>query len=716
MNAEKLDAFKLPIQGGLLDNLGINMYANLGKCLVEFAANAYDSDSPSVDITLDVEAILNARKDVRDKAIRDAKNLGKKVPTFVDDPLPDALTVTIKDTGNGMTPTEVQEKFLPINRNRRRDTSGDETVSKTESGKRYVMGRKGIGKLSGFGAASTLTVKTKREGQPFWTVFKLELATLRTVKSLETVSILPVYEAGEVSDHGTILTLSDLKCDSMKFRESDLHEALADAFYPIKNEEFDVRINGSPISRTEPEVSFAWPPEDKRDEGGFASETVWGEGGGELSFKYVALFRKRSLKAYKRGARVYCNKRLAFGPSMLTLNTGIHNFMAHAYMEFIVEADDLDRQNVDLISTDRGDILRNNDLVDAFLDRVTRLMEQAINAHSHNRTAVADAEFETDPRAESVRRIINSMPAKQQASGKKIVNVMVSRYGIDSDEFRTIAPLLVTSMNAGEVLVDLIKVANNPKDIEELARHLVELGEIEKSDALKVYRGRRNGIMGLRKIIDRGEDEWMKGKRSENELHKLLKEAPWLIRPDLSGYLSSDLNMDKVVTVLAKSLAVDSFAATKPTEPEKGDLTRPDLVFLLGNSTHPDRIMVVELKSPNLPLEIAHLVQLQSYLRKVRQWLQTEYTGPQRHFVVEGLLIGAMPAHDTTAEGPQALLYQMSQRGPSAEWEVVGLRELLARTEVVHSELILTLSKEEEDIKETPSPTPELISTETEVV
>lgn len=700
MDAEKLATFKLPIQGGLLDNLGINMYANLGKCLVEFAANAYDSDAPSVDITLDCEAILASRKVVRSEAIANAKANNRKVPTFVDDPLPNSLTVVIRDAGNGMTPSEVQEKFLPINRNRRRDSSGEETNSKTESGKRYVMGRKGIGKLSGFGAASTLTVKTKRAGQSFWTTFKLELSALRNEKSLENVAIKPEYEPGDPSERGTTLTLSDLKCDSMKFKEIDLHEALSDAFYPIKDEEFSIRINGSPIQRPEPEFAFAWPT--KRDADGFASVTVQGEGGGELEFRYVAYFRKRSLKAYKRGARIYCNKRLAFGPSMLSLNTGIHNFMAHAYMEFVVEADDLDRQNVDLISTDRGDILRNNDLVDAFLERITSLMTEAITAHSHNRSAVAEAEFQSAPEAASVRDILDSMPPRQRASGRKIVNVFVARYGIDSDEFRTIAPLLVTSMNAGEVLVDLIKVANNPKDIEELARHIIELGEIEKSDALKVYRGRRNGIAGLRKLIDRGEDEWGKGKRSENELHKLLKEAPWLIRPDLSGYLASDKNMSKVVTVLAKELRIDHFAPEASSEGSRTDLTRPDLVFLLGNSAHPDRILVVELKSPNLALGITHLIQLQSYLRKIKQWLQTEYTGPQRHFAVEGLLIGAMPAHDSVAEDAQALSYQMSQRGPTTEWEVVGLRELLARTEAVHKELISALENEEREASNEP--------------
>lgn len=691
---EKLDEFRLPIQGGLLDNLGINMYANLGKCLVEFAANAYDGDSPGVDIVLDINGILDARKSVREAAIADAKASGKKTPTFVEAPLPANYSVTISDTGSGMTPLEVQNKFLPINRNRRKDASGEETAPKSESGKRYVMGRKGIGKLSGFGAASRLTVKTKRVGQDYWTSFELGLNELRNEKSLDRVVIKPTYTPGDLAEHGTILTLAELKCDSMKFKEEDLHEALADAFFPVKHEEFAIQINGQPIRRAVPEYSFSWPEE--RPDDGFAVATVTRDGGGDMDFRYVAHFRKRSLQAYKRGARVYCNKRLAFGPSMLSLDTGMHNFMAHAYLEFIVEADELDRQNVDLISTDRGDILRNNDLIDAFLARVTALMRDAIQAHSSHRDAVAETEFQTDPRAEAVRKIISSMPARQQAAGKKIVNVIVSRYGLASEEFTTIAPLLVTSMNAGEVLVDLIKVANNPKDIEQLARHILDLGEIERSDALKLYRGRRNGIVGLRNLADRGEDEWIKGKRSEAELHNLLKEAPWLIRPDLSGFVASDVDMTKVVTVLAKELGVDSFAAPAADE-DKKDKTRPDLVFLLGNASQADRILIVELKSPNLPLEAAHLTQLKGYIRKVRAWLRTEHGGHPRPHVVEGLLIGAMPAHDTKADGPSDLLYEIENRGPSAEWEVVGLRELLARTEAVHRDLIATLVKEVPD-------------------
>ena len=692
--------FQLPIQGGLLDNLGINMYANLGKCLVEFAANAYDSDSTFVEIVLDSDAIVEAREQVRRAAVAAAKRSGSRPPAFVEDPLPSDLSVVVRDGGHGMNPEDVQKKFLPINRNRRRKEAGaEETLPKSEAGKRFVMGRKGIGKLSGFGAASTLTVRTKREGDTFATVFRLELSALRNMESLAEVTIPAEYIEGlPANEHGTELTLTNLKCDSMKFSEADLVEALAEAFYPVRASEFSIKINGVNIDRTEPEWAFQWPD----PSGGEELGKVGSPDTGELDFTYAAKFRKRSLPASKRGARVYCNGRLAFGPSLMSLNTGSHNFMAHQYLEMIVEADDLDRLNVDLISTDRGEIRRNNDLVEAFLQEVSDLMQKAIAAHAKFREGEAEVEFENAPEAASVREIVASMPPRQRVAGRKIVNVIVSRFGVDSPEFGTIAPLLVQSMNAGEVLIDLIRIANNPKDIEEISRHLVELREIERGDALKIYRGRRSGISALRTLTDRGEENWQKGKRSEGKLQDLLKDAPWLIKPELSSYVSSDKSMDKVVSVLAKELGVDEFAASSAESPESSDNKRPDLVFLLGDAPSAEKILVVELKSPNIPLDVTHLQQLKSYIRKIEKWLSTEHAGQPRRWQVEGILIGAMPAIDTKSEGALGLIDDIDKRGIRDQWEVVGLRELLARTEAVHRELISALAYEPDEPLEPP--------------
>lgn len=57
--------FKMKIESGVLDNLGIRMYTREGKLLVEFAANAFDSDSPFMEIRFDADAIARARDEVR---------------------------------------------------------------------------------------------------------------------------------------------------------------------------------------------------------------------------------------------------------------------------------------------------------------------------------------------------------------------------------------------------------------------------------------------------------------------------------------------------------------------------------------------------------------------------------------------------------------------------------------------------------------------------
>ena len=66
--------FKMPIQGSMLEALGINMYTSVGKCLVEFGANSYDSDADWINISLPFDEIESARADIRAKAKADVKD------------------------------------------------------------------------------------------------------------------------------------------------------------------------------------------------------------------------------------------------------------------------------------------------------------------------------------------------------------------------------------------------------------------------------------------------------------------------------------------------------------------------------------------------------------------------------------------------------------------------------------------------------------------
>jgi hypothetical protein len=125
----------------------------------------------------------------------------------------------------------------------------------------------------------------------------------------------------------------------------------------------------------------------------------------------------------------------------------------------------------------------------------------------------------------------------------------------------------------------LIELGSKPETLERVARELRELGEIERVDALKLYRGRRSGIQALLALEAKGEENWGK-KQLEKEFHELLKQCTWLIRPEFSTFLTSDKNLNKVVSKLAAHLKVDFFASME--EDGKADDTRPDLVFLMS--------------------------------------------------------------------------------------------------------------------------------------
>jgi hypothetical protein len=88
---DRPDAFPMAIQGGMLEALGINMYTTIGKCLVEFVANAYDSDAASVELDIPFDRIAEARREIRAAAKAQAQSVGRTKLNVLLAPLPDDI-------------------------------------------------------------------------------------------------------------------------------------------------------------------------------------------------------------------------------------------------------------------------------------------------------------------------------------------------------------------------------------------------------------------------------------------------------------------------------------------------------------------------------------------------------------------------------------------------------------------------------------------------
>jgi hypothetical protein len=680
-------SFPLRIQGGMLEALGINMYSSIGKCLVEFVANAYDSEATKVTISIPVEEIQEARAAARAKAKEEVEKNERDPFTVLLTPLPDNIAIVIEDDGHGMSPQDVERKFLPINRKRRLDPStGAETVLKSETGKRNVMGRKGLGKLAGFGAATKVVIRTKRGGETYATTFTLDDNDIRNAEDLGSVDIPATYEEGlPADDHGTRITLTGLKSDAVRYSVDTISNAIREAFFGIEPSELAVQINGNPVEPEKPEFAFIYPEGASIDK--LAEDTVQVDGVTTLPVRYLVGFHAQGkhLPTAKRGARIYANDRLAAGPSLFGLPTGMHNFHSQSYMECIVRADELDRHGIDLVNTNRTQLREDNEIVRALIAFVEEAMRKALVAHAKWKEGKVDSDIEKSQTAKSVMRFAEALEGRARASAKKLIRALAVEHGADSAEFAELAPLVAQSVNAGEVLIRLSELGHDPKSLQLIAANLIELADIEKSDALKTYRGKRNGINALLKLIIDGEGELWKKKGIENRLHNLLKEQPWLIRPEYSRYLTSDANLSKVSSAIAAHLGVDEHATVLD------DQKRPDLVFVMADSGAPHQINIVELKSPSIPLTNTHLTQLEGYIAKIEKYCLMELHRPVH---VQGYLIGAMPDTKSTVEDESLLLHRMNKSGPETQWKVIGLRSLLEGAQAAHASVIEALEKD----------------------
>ncbi|WP_103061755.1 ATP-binding protein [Actinomyces qiguomingii] len=109
-----------------IEHLGIRMYSHVPNAVAELVANAYDADATQVEVIIGSDH-----------------------------------SITVTDDGHGMSRQDVADKYLRIGRNRRQTQES----AKTESGRRWVSGKKGLGKLALFGIGRVVEVTTARTGE-----------------------------------------------------------------------------------------------------------------------------------------------------------------------------------------------------------------------------------------------------------------------------------------------------------------------------------------------------------------------------------------------------------------------------------------------------------------------------------------------------------------------------------------------------------------------
>lgn len=170
-----MHSYKINIDKKVLRLLGAQLYGDTPSIISELVQNAYDADAKKVWLTINTK---------------------------------NPATITVQDNGIGMTPSEVNSRFLNIGQNRRMEHP------LSPSG-RKVLGRKGIGKLAVFSLAKVVDVFSICNGEAAACRLDFDQITLHDgdPESLDESKVNFPPEFLSPSGSGTMIVLRNIQKD-----------------------------------------------------------------------------------------------------------------------------------------------------------------------------------------------------------------------------------------------------------------------------------------------------------------------------------------------------------------------------------------------------------------------------------------------------------------------------------------------------------------------
>ena len=192
---------------GFLDTYAGNIIADHKIAIIELIANSWDAGASKVIIKWPVE---------------------------------EGDVFSIEDDGHGMTESEFNSRFRKLGYNRKSDQGSSVTVppnNRSLISKRTAFGRNGKGRLGGFSFGEPFVVKTWKNGNEI--TYKV---TRNHVNNL--ITFQKIGEAKDKNDHGTIIKVESSVKPSLSTDEA--REEIGMRFLTDPN--FDVTLNGTKVS------------------------------------------------------------------------------------------------------------------------------------------------------------------------------------------------------------------------------------------------------------------------------------------------------------------------------------------------------------------------------------------------------------------------------------------------------------------------------------
>ena len=493
----KPDELVLTFAGNILKHLGVQMYAGRPvPAIAELISNSWDADATKVNVRLPLDEAW--------------------------DPTNQHQFIEVLDNGNGMTWDMVRDAYLDVGRDRRE-------VEKTDKspGGRRLQGRKGLGKLAGFGIADIVEVQTVHRDVDsgvkgkvlIW--FKLDLSDLKKVKQgpapVDVVFAGPISRApaGARKTKGTTVTLRHLH--ERKARNTDrFHHSMAQRFLLI-GPQFRVRING--IDLREEDIQLQW----REPNNDWTTDNVTGCGPIKYWIGFTPQPRKQN-EGELSGILIYTRGKISQEETFFEISGGVTGQHGLRYMVGMVRAEWLDAglDSPDHIATPRDSIAWESPQGAAFKEWGQKLLRKCLSEWAKFRASLREKQIkEVSP--ELMARIGRLAP-----SYKDVALQFVDKFKsveMEPTEFQDILSWFLDALENATLRSILQKLRDT--DIVDLQQLDDLLSKMEVRTAVTLLQIIDSNLAAIETL----ERMHRQNAKERGVLSKHLEKNPWLIDP-----------------------------------------------------------------------------------------------------------------------------------------------------------------------------------------
>lgn len=695
------DKYVMTISRMTVDKLGVKLYDRVSAVIAELVANGYDADATEVTIEAPMGAMLAS---LSQGQVTDS-----------------GYTIKVSDNGCGMPPEVVNEFYLKVGGERRKDPQRGDRSKKF---KRRVMGRKGVGKLAPFGICNTIEVISSggevvdgvdQHGQPakgyktaHFTMTRSDILSDSDAPYAPTVGVLD--DTVQPASGSTFIMTDFMRRqvpDMASFsRQLAQRFGMATANWKIRLVDGSLaqgtdgrdQVVGDFVIDTMPntKLTLAGPTTEAVDLSERSKFTALGDdgkpmAGAEAGFTFsdgrfypvtgwVAYAKESYRDELMAGIRIYCRGKIAAQTAVFNRKSGFTGeYNVRSYLVGELHADWLD-EGEDLIQTDRRDILWSDELGQAFELWGQRIVELiGTQAREPLKKKVWEEFLETGD-------VQNKVDAAYPGERWKPVR----------DTTMRLARLMGERLRPGE--------AKDPEHVDSLVQLSLMLGpHVQLDEALKeaasedrapiavmatILRTARvaelssYGMIAEKRVqvIERIMELKDDGASLEQALQDSIEQAPWLINP-LWSPITANQSLSTLKAEFEKFFEKETGTVIKLNNFDDAAKTkRPDFVL----SADDFGLQIIEIKKPDHKLKNDEWDRIQVYIENMDKFLglpgHEEFKRIYKGFTV------TLVCDEIGLTGAQAKAFDAYKRDRDVEH--ITWTAFLRRTQHMHKEFL----------------------------